>query len=72
MADINKTIKELWQRTYRNQDIDFIEIKADGDGRGTKSYNYRVVMHISGTDLDMRGRCSAGQKVRAPLQRIQA
>lgn len=72
MADINKTIKELWQRTYRNQDIDFIEIKADGDGRGTKSYNYRVVMHIASTELDMRGRCSAGQKARDLLCTQQA
>jgi len=41
-----------------------------------KSYNYRVVMHRSGmdgngipnhTELDMRGRCSAGQKVLACL-----
>ncbi len=26
MTDINKTIKELWQKTYRNQDIDFIQV----------------------------------------------
>ena len=25
MADINKIIKELWQKTYRNQDIDYIQ-----------------------------------------------
>lgn len=25
MTDINKTIKELWQKTYRNQDIDYIQ-----------------------------------------------
>ena len=25
MADINKIIKELWQKTYRNQDIDHIQ-----------------------------------------------
>jgi DNA repair protein RAD50 len=29
----------------------------------TRSYNYRVVMMKGETELDMRGRCSAGQKV---------
>lgn len=61
MGDINKIIKELWQKTYRGQDIDNIQIKADTDG--SRSYNYRVVMTAGGAELDMRGRCSAGQKV---------
>lgn len=64
MADINKIIKELWQKTYRNQDIDYIQIKADSEGTGRSSYNYRVVMLSGGAELEMRGRCSAGQKVR--------
>jgi DNA repair exonuclease SbcCD ATPase subunit len=43
MADINKIIKELWQKTYRGQDIDYIQIKADADSPTTtqRSYNYR-------------------------------
>ncbi|KIZ04903.1 DNA repair protein RAD50 [Monoraphidium neglectum] len=65
MADINRTVKELWQKTYRGQDIDYIQIKADADG--ARSYNYRVVMYSGGVELDMRGRCSAGQKVLASL-----
>ncbi|GBF92537.1 DNA repair protein [Raphidocelis subcapitata] len=65
MADINKTVKELWQKTYRGQDIDSIQIKADADG--ARSYAYRVVMYQGGVELDMRGRCSAGQKVLASL-----
>jgi DNA repair protein RAD50 len=28
MTDINKTIKELWQKTYRNQDIDYIQARC--------------------------------------------
>jgi hypothetical protein len=32
-------VKELWQKTYRGQDIDYIQIKADADG--ARSYNYR-------------------------------
>lgn len=64
MADINKTIKELWQKTYRGVDIDYIQIKADTETTSTRSsYNYRVVMFVGGAELDMRGRCSAGQKI---------
>ncbi len=44
------------------QDIDYIQIKADADHGAQRSYNYRVVMFAGGTELDMRGRCSAGQK----------
>jgi DNA repair protein RAD50 len=62
MADINAIVKELWQKTYRNSDIDYIQIKADQEGAAGRSYNYRVVMHTGGAELDMRGRCSAGQK----------
>lgn len=68
MEEINRTIKELWQRVYRNQDIDYIQIRAEADTTSAKrSYNYRVVMSAGGAELDMRGRCSAGQKVLACL-----
>jgi DNA repair protein RAD50 len=29
MSDINKVVRELWQRTYRGQDIDYIQIRSD-------------------------------------------
>lgn len=69
MEDINKIIKELWQKTYRNSDIDYIQIVAEDNekGKAAKSYNYRVEMVVGGTKLDMRGRCSAGQRVLACL-----
>ena len=72
MGDINKVVKELWQRTYRGQDIDYIQIcsdaeKQEGKSGGKSSYNYRVVMICNGAELEMRGRCSAGQKVLACL-----
>lgn len=121
MSDINKIIKELWQKTYRGQDIDYIQIRADADQGTARSYNYRcalvymlymllhmlagglivpaclvphpwnacsntgtlflyavlscamlccayrVVMVNGGVEMDMRGRCSAGQKVLACL-----
>ncbi|GFP98495.1 DNA repair protein rad50 [Phtheirospermum japonicum] len=42
MEEINKIIRELWQQTYRGQDIDYISIHSDSDGAGTRSYNYKV------------------------------
>uniref|UniRef100_A0A673YA98 RAD50 double strand break repair protein n=1 Tax=Salmo trutta TaxID=8032 RepID=A0A673YA98_SALTR len=73
MEEINKIIRDLWRSTYRGQDIEYVEIRSDVDenssGAGVKrrTYNYRVVMVKGDTALDMRGRCSAGQKVLASL-----
>lgn len=67
MEEINKIIRELWQQTYRGQDIDYIRIHSDSEGAGTRSYSYKVVMQTGDTELEMRGRCSAGQKVLASL-----
>lgn len=69
MQDINRIVDELWKRTYSGTDVDTIRIKSDEVGstaRG-KSYNYRVVMYKQDAELDMRGRCSAGQKVLASI-----
>ncbi|KAJ3255799.1 DNA repair protein rad50 [Boothiomyces macroporosus] len=65
MQEINKIIRELWMKTYRGSDIDTIEIKANSDAQTKRSYNYRVVMVRGDVEMDMRGRCSAGQKVLA-------
>jgi DNA repair protein RAD50 len=80
MAEINKTIKELWAKVYRGRDIDCIAIRSDVDeteegapaaatdvGRATRNYNYRVVMICGEAEMEMRGRCSAGQRVLASL-----
>ena len=71
MAEINTTIKELWQSTYKGQDIDSIQIRsevpASKAGTGKRAYDYRVVMLKGDVEIDMRGRCSAGQKVLASL-----
>ncbi|KAK3020639.1 hypothetical protein RJ639_046423 [Escallonia herrerae] len=52
---------DKWQ-TYRGQDIDYISIHSDSEGAGTRSYSYRVLMQTGDAELEMRGRCSAGQK----------
>ncbi|RQM16897.1 hypothetical protein B5M09_010876 [Aphanomyces astaci] len=70
IEEINAIIRSLWQITYRGQDIDTIEIVSgheSGDSNSKRSYNYRVVMRKDSAVLDMRGRCSAGQKVLAGL-----
>ncbi|GAA5863503.1 hypothetical protein JCM8547_007267 [Rhodosporidiobolus lusitaniae] len=70
MKEINDTIAELWTKTYQGTDIDKIMIKSDAEGKASgtaRSYNYRVVMFKDTTEMDMRGRCSAGQKVLASI-----
>ncbi|NXP38028.1 RAD50 protein, partial [Leiothrix lutea] len=72
MEEINKIIRDLWRSIYRGQDIEYIEIRSDADENVSatdkrRNYNYRVVMVKGDTALDMRGRCSAGQKVLASL-----
>ena len=74
MKVINQIIRELWRATYRGNDIDYIEIEtedgADLSNAGAdkrKAVNYRVIMVKNEARLDMRGRCSAGQKVLASL-----
>ncbi|NWH83276.1 RAD50 protein, partial [Aegithalos caudatus] len=72
MEEINKIIRDLWRNIYRGQDIEYIEIRSDADENVSatdkrRNYNYRVVMVKGDTALDMRGRCSAGQKVLASL-----
>jgi len=86
ISEINRTLRELWQRIYRGRDIDFIAVRSDTEeseetaglsgaaagaqaetGRALRSYNYRVVMVCGEAEMDMRGRCSAGQRVLASL-----
>ena len=47
MADINKSITELWNKTYKGSDIDGIQIKTEDEGQtadGRRKQTYRVVM----------------------------
>jgi len=69
ISDINKIIRELWTLTYKGEDISNIEIQSgqDSASRANRSYNYRIVMYKGATQMDMRGRCSAGQRVLASI-----
>ncbi|KAM0673339.1 DNA repair protein rad50 [Gurleya vavrai] len=61
IEEVNHILKELWTNTYKGNDIDYIELKSETNDN--KVYNYKVVMYKNGIELDLRGRCSAGQKV---------
>lgn len=73
MEEINRIAGELWRATYMGTDIDTIAIRSENEtpsaGASTtrKQYNYRVTMVKQDTEMDMRGRCSAGQKVLASI-----
>lgn len=69
MVQINMTIRELWRSIYKGNDIDYIEIQTVDDigNSRRRSYNYKVVQVKKGVELEMRGRCSAGQRVLACL-----
>ncbi|KAI9768871.1 MAG: DNA repair protein rad50 [Geoglossum umbratile] len=68
MEEINHIVEELWKRTYQGTDVDTILIRSDNEtARGNRSYNYRVCMVKQDAEMDMRGRCSAGQKVLASI-----
>ncbi|KJZ77374.1 hypothetical protein HIM_03098 [Hirsutella minnesotensis 3608] len=68
MAEVNRIAGELWQSTYQGTDIDTILIRSDNESStGKRNYNYRLCMVKQDTEMDMRGRCSAGQKVLASI-----
>lgn len=68
MEEINRIIDELWKKTYSGTDVDTILIRSENEtARGNRTYNYRVCMIKQDVELDMRGRCSAGQKVLASI-----
>ncbi|KAL9056457.1 MAG: hypothetical protein Q9162_002938 [Coniocarpon cinnabarinum] len=71
MNEINEIVDDLWRRTYQGTDVDTVLIRSDTESStaraGNKSYNYRVCMMKQDAEMDMRGRCSAGQKVLASI-----
>ncbi|EPR78714.1 DNA repair protein RAD50 [Spraguea lophii 42_110] len=58
--EINQRLKSLWIECYKGNDIDYVELQSV---QKNNNYNYKMVMIKNGAQLDLRGRCSAGQKV---------
>lgn len=50
MADINKLIKELWQKTYRNQDIDFIMVPPSPPPQSPRDSVHSPFLCVSRSD----------------------
>jgi DNA repair protein RAD50 len=71
MEEINSIAGQLWIDTYQGTDVDTIMIRSENDTASStstrKSYNYRLVMAKQDAEMDMRGRCSAGQRVLASI-----
>lgn len=68
MKEINLQLADFWKMTYKGNDIDSIQIKSDQEKDSKtvrmRSYNYRVSLtNTEGIEMDMKGRCSAGQRV---------
>ncbi|EHY65698.1 hypothetical protein NERG_01305 [Nematocida ausubeli] len=61
LAEVNAIIKEIWCIAYKGTDIDEIKIISHMDK------TYSLVMVKNGSEIDMRGRVSAGQKVIASI-----
>lgn len=68
IEQINSILKSLWQKTYKGNDIETIFLKAEPDSMNKgRSYNYRLLLSGISGQMEMRGRCSAGQRVLASL-----
>ena len=70
MATINKIIGQMWKLIYTGSDTTRIEIRTSatgGVGSARRTYNYKVVQTKHGHEIDMKGRCSAGQRVLASI-----
>ena len=66
--EVNQIISKLWAETYKGNDIEKILISADIDKSSKKSsFSYRIVFFSKGQEVDMRGRCSSGQRMMASL-----
>lgn len=66
MRTVNNIMRKLWKHIYKGSDTTSIQIRTeptDGVGTNKRNYNYKLVQTKHGCEMDMRGRCSAGQKV---------
>lgn len=70
MSTINRIMKQMWKLVYTGTDTTSIEICTNVTGgldTARRTYNYKLVQTKHGHELDMKGRCSAGQKVLASI-----
>ena len=65
---INSILEELWKETYKGKDIHSVFIKTELNSTSKRAnYSYRICFRGVKQELDMRGRCSAGQRMLASI-----
>lgn len=70
MSTVNRIMKKLWKHVYKGTDTSSIEIctePTEGVGSNRRTYTYKLIQTKHGCKMDMKGRCSAGQKVLASI-----
>ena len=71
MDEVNKYLAEIWKEVYHGEDISHIEIQTDFEenSKKKKNYSYSIMMQKSNSrgKMEMKGRCSMGQKVLASI-----
>ncbi|XP_008549730.1 DNA repair protein RAD50 [Microplitis demolitor] len=70
MNSVNKSMNNLWKHIYNGTDTTSIQIRTEAattTGTLRRSFNYKLVQIKHGEEIDMRGRCSAGQRVLASI-----
>ncbi|UKK02286.2 DNA repair protein Rad50 [Theileria orientalis] len=74
ITHINSSLKRIWREVYAGTHIDYIQIqsKTDKDASPMEvtshSYQYRFVMvTTNGVEMDMKGHCSAGERILTSL-----
>lgn len=70
MSTVNRIMKKLWKHVYKGTDTSSIEICTEPTkdvGSNRRSYTYKLIQTKHGCKMDMKGRCSAGQKVLASI-----
>lgn len=68
LNEVNSLLQELWSHCYKGTDIEGLQLRADQvESTKFKHYNYRLVCRVADHWMDMKGRCSAGQKMLASI-----
>lgn len=66
MDQINKILYDIWQEVYHAKDIEFIKINSIAEKKNN-GFGYSIMMKKNGQMIEMKGRCSMGQKVLASI-----
>ena len=65
LEELNGILFDLWNSTYQGGDIETIELRSDS--KDLRTCGYSLYMIKGGVPVEMRGRCSAGQKTLASI-----